>query len=70
MFIFLIGIMAGCLVFLVIFRIVTVGTLQIVIDDSESEPYLFLEVSKDINQVIAKRYILLKVNCQKYRSHR
>lgn len=68
MLIFLMGVVAGCLTLLTVSRFVTVGTLRIVIDDFEKRPYLFLKVSKNIYQIIAKRYIVLKVDYQKYHS--
>lgn len=67
--IFLIGILVGCVVTLFIFRMRSVGSLRIDTSDPDDGPYLFLEMSKDVNKVRKKKYITLKVNLKNFIPH-
>lgn len=58
---FVIGFIAGCVVTIIVCRIKSVGSIRIDTSDPEYDPYLFLELSKDIPTVCRKRYISLKV---------
>ena len=67
--VFVIGLLIGIVVMDVISRIDSIGTLRV--DDSipDEGPYLFLELSKDINQVRRKKYVTLKVDIDSYIPH-
>lgn len=67
--IFLIGMLVGCVVTLFIFCMRSVGSLRIDTSDPDDGPYLFLEMSKDINKVCKKKYITLKVNLKNFIPH-
>ena len=47
-----------------------VGDLRIDTSDPDDNPYLFLELSKDLNFVRRKKYITLKVNTISYIPHK
>lgn len=47
-----------------------VGDLRIDTSDPDDNPYLFLELSKDLNFVRRKKYITLKVNTISYTPHK
>lgn len=67
--IFLIGILAGCVVTLFIFRMRSVGSLRIDTSDPDDEPYLFLELSKDVGVVCQRKHVTLKVNAKSFTPH-
>lgn len=67
--IFLIGILAGCVVTLFIFRMRSVGSLRIDTSDPDDGPYLFLELSKDVGVVYQRKYVTLKVNTKSFIPH-
>lgn len=56
-----VGIMIGFVVSSIIRRKHPVGFLRIDKSDSDG-PYLFLELKKSVNEIIAQRTILLEVN--------
>ena len=47
-----------------------VGDLRIDTSDPDDNPYLFLELSKDLDFVRSKKYITLKVNTISYIPHK
>lgn len=47
-----------------------VGDLRIDTSDPDDNPYLFLELSKDLNFIRRKKYITLKVNTTSYIPHK
>lgn len=67
--VFVIGLLIGLISMDVISRIDSIGTLRV--DDSlpDEGPYLFLELTKDINHIRRKKYIVLKVNTDSYIPH-
>lgn len=67
---FCIGILIGCVFTVIIFRVMAVGTLRIDTSDPNDDPYLFLELSKDVNAIRQKKYITLKVNIKNFITHK
>lgn len=61
------GIAIGSIITTIIFRPFLSGTLRI--DTSDERPYLFLELSKGVDTIANKKYILLKVNLKNYIPH-
>lgn len=57
-----IGVLIGVVVTVVITRIKSVGSLRIDTSDPDDNPYLFLELTKEVSCIYKKRYVLLKVN--------
>lgn len=57
--IFGIGVSIGCILTMIIFRIQSVGFLRIDTSDPDDNPYLFLELSKDIGEIYKKKYVIM-----------
>lgn len=66
---FCVGIAMGIVLHMVISRIKSVGTLRVDNSDPDDEPYLFLELSKDISFIKRKKCVVLKVNLKSYIPH-
>lgn len=67
--IFVIGIFVGCVIALPIFRMRSVGSIRVDTSDPDDGPYLFLELSKDIDEIYRKKYVTLKVNTKNFIPH-
>lgn len=66
--IFAIGIIIGCVLSSITRRVKSVGKLRIDISDPDG-PYMFLELSKDINVVAKKEYIVLNIEINNFVPH-
>lgn len=64
------GMLVGCVLWTLILRHRSIGSLRVDTSDSDNGPYLFLELSKNIGDVYRKKYITLKVNTQSYLPHK
>lgn len=64
-----IGIVVGSIITRIIIRPLDVGTLRIDTSDPDG-PFMFLELSKDVNTVASKKYVVLKVNLKNYISQK
>ena len=64
-----VGIMIGFVVSSIIRRKQPVGFLRIDKSDSDG-PYLFLELKKSVNEIIAQRTILLEVKREDFIPHK
>lgn len=64
-----IGIVIGFAVSFIIYRKHPVGFLRIDKSDSDG-PYLFLELKKSVNEIIAQRTILLEVKREDFIPHK
>lgn len=67
--IFAIGVVIGCIFSSIIRRSKSVGTLRIDSSDPDG-PFIFLELSKDMDTVASKKYVVLKVNLKSYIPHK
>lgn len=65
----IIGIVIGFAVSFIIYRKHPVGFLRIDKSDSDG-PYLFLELKKSVNEIIAQRTILLEVKREDFIPHK
>lgn len=65
----ILGILTGCLLTCIIFRLFVVGILRVDRSDPDDAPYLFLELSKDVRTVSGKKYVIFKVRNENYISH-
>ena len=64
--IFLAGMLVGyVLTFFASYKIST-GNLRIDHSDPTEEPYLFLELSESVREVMKKKYVVFKVNTKNY----
>lgn len=61
-----IGIVIGAIVMIFLLRERPVGFLMVNNQDKEEDPYLFLELTSDVQTVCKKSYIKLKVNKKGY----
>ena len=65
-----IGFMIGCVMAALIFRVFRVGTLRVDTSDPDDRPYMFLELSKNVQAVMRKKYVVLKVNTKNFISQK
>lgn len=68
--IFCVGIVAGCTISKIISRMKAVGSLRVDTSVPEDGPYLFLELSKSMDVVAKKKYVVLKVNLNSFIPHK
>ena len=68
--IFIAGVLIGCIFSVVICRLMSVGSLRIDTSDPDDNPYLFLELSKDVDTVSRKKYVVLKVSIKNFLPHK
>ena len=47
-----------------------VGTLRVDTSDPDDNPYMFLELSKDVNAVTSKKSVMLKVSTENFISQK
>ena len=67
--IFAIGVVIGSIITRIINRPLDIGTLRIDTSDPDG-PFMFLELSKDVDTVASKKYVILKVNLKSYISQK
>jgi len=67
--IFGIGVLIGCILTMIIFQTRSVGSLQIDTSDPDDSPYLFLELSKNVDEIYKKKYVMMKVNLKSFITH-
>lgn len=65
---FIIGVIVGGVVTAIIFLKVSVGWLRIDRSDPNDNPYLFLELSKNVDDVGKKKYVMLGVKNENFLS--
>ena len=64
------GILIGCGLNIILLLSINIGTLRVDSSDPYDNPYLFLELSKSLNSLISKKYVILKVDFKNYISHK
>lgn len=64
--IFLVGVIVGVSVYVWRLKCVTIGTLRIVDDGMEPQPYLFVELNFPPNLLVDKEYVMMKVKPEQY----
>lgn len=62
----IIGAIVGSLVTIVVLSTISVGNLRIDQSIREEEPYLFLELRKNLNTIINKKYVVFDVHVANY----
>lgn len=67
--IFALGVLVGAIFTGIIFRLFLVGTLRVDHSDPDG-PFLFLELSKRVEAVISKKYVLLRVRAKDFIPHK
>ena len=66
---FALGVLVGAIFTGIVFRLFLVGTLRLDHSDPDS-PFLFLELSKRIETVISKKYVVLRVKAKDFIPHK
>ena len=66
----IIGLTIGVSAAFIFMKVKNIGYLRIDKSDPMDNPYLFLELRKDIGAIEQKKYVILKVNNQNYISHK
>ena len=67
--IFVVGVLIGCIFMAIISRVKSVGSLRVDTSDPDDSPYLFLELSKDVDEIYKKKYVTLTVNTKNFIPH-
>lgn len=67
---FAVGIVLGIILALVACKIKRIGTLRVDSSDPYEQPYLFLELKKDVGNLQHKKYVLVEVNLENYISQK
>lgn len=67
-FVFVIGMVIGCVFSSIVRRSKSVGKLRIDTSDPDG-PFMFLELSKGVGDISAKKQVLLQVDLKSYISH-
>ena len=67
--IFAIDIVIASIITKIITKPLDFGTLRIDTSDPDG-PFMFLELSKDVDTVASKKYVILKVNLENYISQK
>lgn len=67
--IFGLGVLVGAIFTCIVFRFFLVGTLRVDHSDPDG-PFLFLELSKRVDSVISKKYVVLKVKAKDFIPHK
>lgn len=67
--IFALGVLIGVIFTGIIFRLLLVGTLRVDHSDSDG-PFLFLELSKRVEAVVSKKYVVLRVKVKDFLPHK
>lgn len=63
------GVLIGCIITVIVSRIKAIGSLRVDNSDPDDNPYLFLELSKDMDAIYSKKYVTLKVNIKNFIPH-
>lgn len=66
--VFVIGMVIGCVFSSIVRRSKSVGKLRIDTSDPDG-PFMFLELSKGVGDISAKKQVLLQVDLKSYISH-
>ena len=66
--VFTIGVVIGCVLSSIIRRAKSVGKLRIDTSDPDG-PFMFLELSKGVGDISAKKQVLLQVDLKNYIPH-
>ena len=65
--IFILGVLVGAIFTGIVFRLFLVGTLRV---DHPDGPFLFLELSKRVEAVVSKKYVVLRVKAKDFIPHK
>ncbi len=66
----IVGAIVGVLITLSIFSTVSAGNLRVDRSIPEDDPYLFLELTKSVNVVLKRKFVVLKVRVEDFIPHK
>lgn len=66
----IIGIIIGAVVTCMIFGTFSVGSLRIDQSIPEDEPYMFLELTRNVRTILKKKFVVLKVRAEDFIPHK
>ena len=62
----IVGIIIGAVAVCLIFGAFSVGSLRIDHSIPEDEPYLFLELTRNVSTILRKKFVVLKVRAEDF----
>lgn len=65
-----IGIIIGSVVTCLVFGAFSVGSLRVDQSIPEDDPYLFLELTKNVSTILKKKFVVLKVRAEDFIPHK
>lgn len=65
-----IGIIIGAVVTCLVFGAFSVGSLRVDQSIPEDDPYLFLELTKNVSTILKKKFVVLKVRAEDFIPHK
>lgn len=65
-----IGIVIGAVVTCLVFGVFSVGSLRVDQSIPEDDPYLFLELTKNVSTILKKKFVVLKVRAEDFIPHK
>ena len=66
----IVGIAIGIIITVLSVRMHLSGNLRIDHSIPEDDPYMFLELTKDVNSVLHKKFVVLKVRAEDFIPHK
>lgn len=66
----IIGIIIGAVATCMIFGTFSVGSLRIDQSIPEDEPYMFLELTRNVHTILKKKFVVLKVRAEDFIPHK
>lgn len=63
---FLLGIIVGIVIYVWRLKCMTIGTLRVIDDGQEPNPYLFVDLDVPPRMFISKDYVMMKVKSERY----
>lgn len=66
----IIGAIVGICITLLIFSTISAGNLRVDQSIPEDEPYLFLELTRNVSTILRKKFVVLKVRAEDFIPHK
>lgn len=66
----IVGIIIGAVLTCLIFGAFSVGSLRVDQSIPEDEPYLFLELTRNVSTILQKKFVVLKVRAEDFIPHK
>lgn len=66
----ILGIIIGAIATCLLFGAFSVGSLRVDHSIPEDEPYLFLELTRNVSTILKKKFVVLKVRAEDFIPHK